>query len=174
MQRQRREAGRLRLAPRARQIERRESADLELAGVDRLGAQIDDGGGREVARLDAACEVERGEHHAAPSIRPTMRCVTLRAKGMAKNAVTDATGQPTAKAGQPARHEVGAKADIEKGHDGAHDEHDDGGDDDRKNEPGLAFHADLPGGRDVIRKAPADQGVIKSLPCWRAPPPPPA
>jgi len=50
MQRQRREAGRLRLAPRARQIERRESADLGLAGIDRLGAQVDDSGRREGAR----------------------------------------------------------------------------------------------------------------------------
>jgi hypothetical protein len=32
----------------------------------------------------------------------------------------------------------------------------------------------LPGDRDVIRKAAADQGVIKSLPCWLARLPPPA
>ncbi len=97
-QRQGREARHLRLAPCARQIERHESADLGLAGVDRLGAQIDDSGRRERARLDAAREIECGQHQAAPSIRPTMRWVTLRANGMAKNAVTAATGQPTRKA----------------------------------------------------------------------------
>jgi hypothetical protein len=94
-QRLRREAGRLRLTLRARDVERHEGADVAFACGDRLGAEIDHGGRTEVARVDPAGEVERGQHQAVPSIRPTMRDVTARANGSAMNAVTDATGHPT-------------------------------------------------------------------------------
>src|SRR5262249_35203749 len=82
----------------ARQIERREGADRGLAHRDHLGAAIDHGGGCEIAGLEPAREIERREHHAFPSIRPTTRRVTLRANGIATKAVTLATGQPTRKA----------------------------------------------------------------------------
>src|SRR5262249_724621 len=61
-------------------------------------AEIDDVGRAELAGLDAAREIEGVQHHAFPSTSPTMRSVTMRANGSAKNAVTAATGQPTTKA----------------------------------------------------------------------------
>ena len=69
---------------RAVEIERREGADLGLARGDRLGAEVDHVRGRELAGLDGAGKVERGEHQAAPPIRLTTRSVKRRAIGMTR------------------------------------------------------------------------------------------
>ena len=46
----------------------------------------------------------------------TSRWMRRRASGMAKNATKAASGQAVKKSLQPQKHEVGAKADIEKRH----------------------------------------------------------
>ena len=49
-------------AARAVDVERRERADLALARGDRFGATVDDRARRQLAGLDPAGKVERGEH----------------------------------------------------------------------------------------------------------------
>ena len=61
-QRRRRQFWIFRRLPRRDQVEHDEGADLLVARRDRLGAHVDDRARREFAGLDAAGEIEGGEH----------------------------------------------------------------------------------------------------------------